>query len=130
MFLFSLLMSVGNGIQIYCDYVSRNTFSGNVEIVYGYFKNYNHVWLGVFIFMVLRALLDHIGIQKSEFLDVSDKYSYEIYLVHQFLILGPFSLMMITPWVSVNIVIIFIGIVTAAWFLKKAEALVLKWLRE
>ena len=44
----------------------------------------------------------------------SDKYSYDIYLVHQFAILGPFSLMSLTGNLGINLVLILIMIVLCA----------------
>lgn len=45
---------------------------------------------------------------------LSDKYAYDIDLVHQFVILGPFSLMALTRYVGVNIVLILALIVLSA----------------
>ena len=44
----------------------------------------------------------------------SDKYSYDVYLVHQFVIFGPFSLMKCTGILAVNVVLVIVTIVACA----------------
>lgn len=128
LFLFGVLAFIGNGIQIYCDYVKQVSFSGYIGIAYGYFKNYNHVLLGVFLFLFMKTLFDRFEFSQrmKKFLNLTDKYSYETYLVHQFLILGPFSLMALTTIIPVNIGIILICIGIMAWVLKRFENLIMK----
>ena len=99
--LFCILALIENGIQIIFDYVRQLGFSGSIGKAYSYFCNYNHVCLGVFLFLLMKTVFDKMPIVNHSrtigFLNISDKYSYEAYLVHQFLILGPMSLMTITP---------------------------------
>ena len=54
-------------------------------------------------------------------LDITDDYSYEGYLVHQFFILGPFSLMVLTKWRVINIFIILVSIIVCAFIVKMIE---------
>ena len=121
--LFGVIAMIGNGIQIYFDYVRGIHLSGYIATAYQYFQNYNHVCLGVFLFLFLKSVFDRVtfGSRFKRALDISDKYSYETYLVHQFLILGPFSLIALTPILPFNIIVILIGIYTLAWALKKIE---------
>ena len=63
------------------------------------------------------------GEKSKVFLTFTDKYSYETYLVHQFFILGPMSLMGITGILPVNIVIIYGCIILASVILKRMEAI-------
>jgi membrane-bound acyltransferase YfiQ involved in biofilm formation len=42
----------------------------------------------------------------------SDQYSYDIYLVHQFLILGPFTMMELTAFRWVNVTLILVCVVS------------------
>ena len=53
-----------------------------------------------------------------------DKHSYEVYLVHQLIILGPFSLMAITKNTVINIIIVFVGICFLTIGLKQLEEFV------
>lgn len=128
--LFGILAVMGNSVQIYCDYIRRFTFSGYINTAYKYFCDYNHVWLGILLFLLMKSIFDKIDFSKHSriirLLNITDKYSYETYLVHQFLILGPFSLMALTPILSLNIVIILIGIGILAWLLKKVETPIMK----
>lgn len=118
------LMLLTNAIQISIDYI----FKINVNYYYYYylhFCNYAHVLLGVFIFMSLRKMLMLININDKSFLkfqkilDITDNYSYEIYLVHQFFILGPFTLMGLTDYNIINIVIIVFLTCVIAFIVKK-----------
>ena len=120
--LFMILAILGNGIQCYIDYYKKIEFTETFGMLYGYFQNYNHVWRGIFLFLSLKAMLDKGIRKKNVILDITDKYSYEVYLVHQFFILGPFSLMEVTSIVGVNILIIILLIVSFAWILKKVAA--------
>lgn len=107
----------GNAIQIYCDYLVNIDFTG-----FGTIKNYNHVMLGVFIFILLKVVFERIDLTGiGKLLNISDKYSFEMYLVHQLLILGPFSLLTLTGNASVNIVIMLLGICFLTLLVKKAE---------
>ena len=78
------------------------------------------MWLGVFLFLLGMILFRKVRFGR-EVLDISDQYSYEIYLVHQFFILGPMSLMTVTKLTFLNILIIYGCIITVAFALKNIE---------
>lgn len=123
---------VCNGVQIYVDYIARTSFSGLLGTVYSYYQNYSHVLLGVSLFLIMMTCFDrmHFSDKFVKMLNTSDKYSYETYLVHQFFILGPFSLMAITPIVPVNILIIIGCIIISTWLLKIVENPIVKWMEK
>ena len=80
---------------------------------------YAHVLLGVALFVIFKSLFSSAF--KNGYPDFikkicsySDKYSYDIYLVHQFVILGPFSLMNLTDVLALNLILIVIIVVVAA----------------
>ena len=125
--LFGVLASF-NIIQIYIDYLGKVELHGILGKVYSVIKLYNHVWLGVFLFLALKTIFGRLEFSQNtrRVLDITDKYSYETYLVHLILILGPFSLMALTPYLVLNIFIIIICIGVFAWILKQAETRVLK----
>ena len=110
-------MNIG---QIYIDYVRHIEIIGSVEIIYSAFKAYNHVFLGMFIFLIGKELFERLSFDDKtrSLLNTADKYSYEMYLVHQFVILGPFSLMNLTNVMAFNIVAILAVICVLAWLLK------------
>ncbi len=130
--LFGVVSVIFNGIQIYVDYIARSSFSGILDTLYSYYQNYSHVLLGVSLFLIMMAVFDkiHFSDKFVKALNVSDKYSYEIYLVHQFFILGPFSLMALTPMVAVNILIIIGCIIVSTWSLKLVETPIVKWMEQ
>lgn len=106
-----------NLIQIYIDYFSNVDMDGLIVKFYDIFCNYAHVFLGITIFYLIINFLDkNKNIIKIKFISwiikKSDNYSYNIFLVHQFLILGPLSLMTITNNKIINLIIIYIAITT------------------
>lgn len=132
MVFFSVLAVIGNGVQIYIDYVKQISFDGYMEIAYQYFCNYNHTFLGVCLFLLMLRIFDNLYIENHpsiiSFLKITDNYSYETYLVHQFLIIGPFSLMTLTRWLPINIMIIFVVIIVLTWILKHVENKILNYI--
>lgn len=114
-----------NFAQIIIDYVLDYEFSGMVKSVYSLFCQFNHVWLGLTIFLLSRTFFKHINHNSAQILvkmlDISDNYSYEWYLVHQFFILGPLSLMTITSIQGLNVVLIGLSIVCSSFIVKKIE---------
>lgn len=113
--LIGVVALIGNAIQIYCSYVIHKDFPE-----YQCFCDFNHVMLGVFLFLALMILCDKLQLGKgmNGLLRFTDKYSYEMYLVHHLIILGPFSLMALMGVNAVNIVIILVMTVLLAMMLK------------
>ena len=106
---------IGYGIQIYCVYIEKIVFRGCL-----YFYDYNHMFLGVFMFALMKLIFDLINLEKiKRLLIITDDYSYEAYLVHHLIILGPFSLMALTSFTLINVLIILAGTCIMAWFLKR-----------
>lgn len=68
-------------------------------------------FLGLFLFTVLFRCLSKISIPKHKFDLIShlDKYSYDIYLVHHPMILGPLSMMYVTKCSCLNIVAVLVS---------------------
>lgn len=111
----SVVCVVMNFSQIYVEYFAKMQFSGAAAEIFRIFCDYAHVALGCFLFIALHLAFSVIFKKKpprigGKILDISDKLSYDVYLVHQFLILGPMSLMAITglKWVNVIIIIVLI----------------------
>ena len=130
--LFGSAAVVCNGIQMYVDYIARASFSGIWSTVYSYYQNYSHVLLGVSLFLIMMTTFDKIRYSDKfvRILNVSDKYSYETYLVHQFFILGPFSLMALTPIMPINVLIIIGCIIIATYVLKSVENPIVRWMEK
>ena len=96
-----LTLSLGNILQIYLSYGLHWQFSERGQWYYLIWCDYNHVFLGLSLFLVLKILFEHIHFDRHRWLlkllTLSDKYSYEAYLVHQFFIFSAFSLMALLP---------------------------------
>lgn len=79
-----------------------------------------HCVLAVFIFAAIYYLLPKVISVQAELpvLKQADKISYEVYLVHNPLILGPLALLTITPYTGLNIAIILITTFALAYVCK------------
>lgn len=121
------LAVICNAIQIIITYIARIKLNGDSKVWFQLFCDYSHTLLGIALFSVLRYILLRI-LEKRELpiivnfiVELSDKYSYEAYLVHQFFILGPMTMMQITNSTGVNILIILATTLLLAFFLKRNE---------
>ena len=97
------------------------------DIVTNYFHPLNRVFhdaSGVFIVILGIKLLSglHLWI-VPKIVDVFDKYSFHVFLVHYFLIAGPFSMAHITPYVFVNVLSIIITVIAATYLFAKLNDL-------
>lgn len=120
-----------NGVQIYIDYFSNVELSGATKQYYNFLYSYAHLALGVCLFFGMKSLFSKAfskgypkiieGISKY-----SDKLSYDVYLVHLFFILGPLSLMELTPYLLVNIVLILLLVLLAAMITNRLSV----WIRK
>lgn len=83
--------------------------------------------MGIAIFVVLRYILKCMLERRtpSKIVDfivkLSDKYSYEGYLVHRFFVLGPMTMMHLTNCTGVNILAILITTLLLGFWLKKCD---------
>ncbi len=92
-----------NTIKICLQYIYNFELDGIFNIAFSYFKSYSHVILGLSIFLTLLYLCK--GIRYYKILSLSDKISYEIYLVHALFILSPLNLLFLTNIVWINILV-------------------------
>lgn len=79
--------------------------------------NWEHVLLGSILFLLLYKLFSKIHIHDSFIFKMSDQYSYFIYLVHQIFILNHMSVLKITDYLALNIILIFFLSITSGIFL-------------
>lgn len=91
-----------------------------------YLRNYSHMLLGSWIFIILQLLFSKLKLKYNKVLAFSDKYSYCIYLVHQIFILFHMSLLHYTKYLSLNILIIFIISFTLGIILKIVSDFIIK----
>lgn len=100
-----------NSIKIYNLYISPIAFPG-----YDLIATYAHPFLGITLVLVPAIVFKNI--KRNRLLELSDKYSFCIYIVHQIYILGPFTLLTATESVPVNVVIAVVFTLLSAVFLK------------
>ncbi|MBR2528243.1 MAG: acyltransferase [Blautia sp.] len=117
---FGIIAFAGNGIQIYLSYVAHRQVTR-----FGVFYNYNHVALGIFLFLMMKTIFDRNNLNGISFLlSFTDDYGYEMYLTHHLLILGPFSLIGITNMLWLDIVIILALTIVLACIVKQISGFI------
>lgn len=131
LYLFVALAILFNGTQIYIEWMTARglLLIGRFSFVYNYFSNFAHAFLGIALFLTIKSFFTKIRLARIRFvhkiLDISDQYSYEVFLTHHFLILGPLSLMSITSYPLINICVVLLFIVISSKLLRVLEAKIL-----
>ena len=87
---------------------------------------YGHVLLGCLLFILLYKLFTKYKIKDNVVLRFSDKYSYMIYLVHQIFIINYFSVLHLTPYMVVNILLVLLLSIIFGIIINYLNNLVLK----
>ncbi len=116
----AILCFVFNGIKIHYTYIQE--IKNYTDCV---LYQYAHSLLGVCLFVCLKKFFEQRQI-NSTILKLSDNYSYEVYLVHQYFILGPLTLMNLTPYAFINISLILLIVCVLAYAVKKLSLLLKK----
>lgn len=121
---FNLLFAIISGITILCCglkiyllYINPIQFSGILEDIFYMFKTYSHLLLGLTIFL---GLLKLPNIKYNKLLSFSDKYSYEIFIVHSLFIRGTFHLLYLTDYITLNVFIAILCTIIAGVLYKNA----------
>lgn len=95
---------------IYCYF----RYCKNIDMHYGtmaHLTDYSHLLLGLAITLFFMTVIRNTKYYKI--LKFSDNNSYEVYLIHQIFILGPFTLLGITEFPFINVVFTFCVILFA-----------------
>lgn len=85
-----------------------------------------HCVLGVCIMSVLYSMFSKIEIRMPKWLQYCNNISYEVYLIHHILILGPLSLLFLTPFKAINITIIILITLVLSYLLNRLMNLIKK----
>lgn len=95
-----------------------------------YFNIWMHWMLGLFLFVLLFRILPHLVKPEKKHSVVThvDKISYEVYLTHHPLILGPLSMMFVTRYSLMNILLMLIAVYVLSRFLHYISSLTQKLL--
>ena len=112
-FLISLIPTVvSNFIYCHIHYIEGVEMKGLLVHV----TDYSHSFLGYSITLLLMIVFKNI--KKNRILEYSDRYSYEIYLVHQLFILSPLTLLSFYQSRITNITITLITIFVSGIILR------------
>lgn len=92
-----------------------------------------HALLGCTIFIILFDMLSKYGKLRNKtffarIIDLIDKYSYEMYITHSVYILGAFSILKITKYGILNILIISLMIALSSLILQKLSNIEIKYI--
>lgn len=97
-FLLSLIPTIAsNTIYCYLHYTKGMDMTGNLVHI----TDFSHLFLGLSVTTLLMMILKDV--KQNNVIQFSDKYSYEIYLVHQLFILSPLTLLTLSGFQVVNI---------------------------
>ena len=89
-----------------------------------WFELYSHMMMGLALFTLMLICFDNL--KDNSVLNLSDKYSYEVYLVHHLFLLSPVAILQLPFNPIVNCILSITAIVVTAWLLKLAENKILK----
>lgn len=122
--LLTLTGAVFISMQVSVRYLQLITLTDTWRPFYYPMCDYGHVFLGVALFCLGRVMLHPVCQFRliQPILQLSDRYSYQIYLTHHFFILGPLSLMALTANSWFNVLIILALTVLTAVLLQKISA--------
>lgn len=116
-YILSSITIIMNLLRIYYEYINPRS-----STLLNLFINYSHALLGISITFIF--IISFRKIKWNALLDLSDKYSFYIYIVHQLFILSPFSLLTITNDTLLNWLITIISILLSAILLKLVSNIV------
>ncbi|MBO4990046.1 MAG: acyltransferase [Clostridia bacterium] len=100
---------ITNALRIYMDVTYFYAFeSETVEFFYWILYDYSHVFLGAFLCMLVLTALQDVSFAPPlrRFLEFANRYSYDVYLCHYGIMLGPLTLLGLTDRVWLNILIV------------------------
>ena len=119
----AILSNVIKVLDINCNNIVLNSICNILTLN-------SHILLGSAIFIILYKLLKNINNILNEtmkkYIDKIDSYCYYIYITHHVFILGPLSIIHITPIFVVNLLIIIVCIIISSYLLKKFTDLIIK----
>lgn len=80
-------------LQFRLDYWPHRELPSLIASLYGQFKNYGHVFLGIAAVILIRFIYKKWNSKNDNhrLLDWSDKYSYDVYLVHHVFVQSSFG---------------------------------------
>ena len=107
-------------IQLVISYVLKLEFQGIISSLFNIMCNYGHAFLGISIVLFLMGILKERDIPCIIMPPIAflDSISYEGYLIHQFFILGTFSLLSKIDQPIIAIMAIFLATFALGYFVK------------
>ena len=106
---------ISNYVYCHIHYLQGLEMKGTLAHI----TDFSHAFLGYSLTMLL--MLVFIKIKGSRILVYSDKYSYEIYLVHQLFILSPLTLLTTTNNSIINVSLTILVIFLSGYMLNKLQ---------
>lgn len=110
-------------MNIYILYVKWMQADFPNDALHNWLWSYGHSAMGVAFFSIM--LLAFKNMKENRLTRCSDKYSYEIYLVHHFFLLSPWAILQLPLPDFFNIILSLVAILLAAYGLKNIETRIL-----
>ncbi len=89
------------------------------DSMWAHYSIWLHCVLAIFLFDLLYAILTKIDVKLPKCLQFVNNISYEVYLIHHIFILGPLSLLFLTPSKTINILLILIITIVLSYALNQ-----------
>lgn len=109
-----------NFIEIFTKYVLKLKIVGIKLVAFNKFCNISHLLLGILLFYFFKTIYQYVNKYiKDSLLDVSDAFSYYVYITHHIFVLGKYSIFKYKFNIIILTIIYLFLIIICSYFLKK-----------
>lgn len=116
---FPVLAVLMNGVKLWIDGNQMQPQEGIGQLLYQTYTDYAYAVLGIGMFLVFyeilsRLLKPDVKKKKVDILAISDKYSYDVYITHMFLVMGTSKFIdyFSSKWIAVPFVLCLVALCT------------------
>ena len=104
-----LNFTILNILRYYCNYINPDFYTTNITLE---ITRWSQVFFAIVVFLMIYKV-KVLSRSLKKFLDISDKYSYDIYLAHMIYVKGALSVMFLTNFLILNYIIgLFLSVVS------------------
>ena len=107
---------ITTALRIWLSYFCNIEKGTAMYALYTYYERAARAILGIALFLLLYPLLQRA--KSRQWVQIASAYSYAVYIVHQWLMFYPISLMEVTGSKPMNWLILTVAIVLSAWLLQ------------
>ncbi len=120
-----------NIIEILLKYVMNINFTWIFQIIFNKYCNICHLMLGVVLFLLLKDFYKKFFSKRkhNKLLDLSDKYSFYIYITHHIFILGNYSIYKYIDNLLISTIVVIVITIISSIILKTITELFFKLIK-